>query len=206
MPEFVVLIPVKPLPLAKSRLIGLPPVARSALARAFALDAITASLAVARVHATYVVSDDAEVRADAAALGAGVLPDAPGGLNAALVGAARAVAERHPGAVPAALVADVPALRAADLDAALAQVAPAPGGFVADADGTGTTLYAAADLRPAFGPGSRAAHLARGAIEITLPLPTLRRDVDDLAGLAAARALGVGAHTRAVLEDLPAVG
>lgn len=203
---FVVLIPVKPLPLAKSRLVGLAPGARSALARAFALDAVAVCAAVPRVAATYVVTDDTEVRAAATECGAGVLPDDPAGLNPALVEAALAVAGRHPGAVPTALLADVPSLTASDLEAALARIDPAAGGFVADADGTGTTLYAAADFRPAFGPGSRDAHAATGAREIALPLATLRRDVDDLPGLSAAEELGVGRHTAAVLAELAAGG
>ena len=74
--------------------------------------------------------------------------------------------------------------------------------FVADAEGTGTTLVAVRD--PAsfvshFGAGSRAAHVAAGIVEITLEVSSLRRDVDTADDLAAARLLGVGPRTDAVL-------
>ncbi len=90
----------------------------------------------------------------------------------------------------------------ADLDAALsdARAATTPA-FVADGDGVGTTLYTALveDFAPRFGPASRKAHLDAGAREIEGDLPSLRRDVDDAEGLAAAVALGPGAHTRLAL-------
>jgi 2-phospho-L-lactate guanylyltransferase len=52
------------------------------------------------------------------------------------------------------------------------------------------------DFDPHFGPGSREAHLASGAREISGELSSLRYDVDDAAGLAAATRLGLGARTR----------
>jgi len=66
-----------------------------------------------------------------------------------------------------------------------------------DAAGTGTTLYAAPydDFDPHFGPGSRAAHLAFGAVEVPGEMATLRQDVDDVGDLGRAMVLGVGRHT-----------
>ena len=74
----------------------------------------------------------------------------------------------------------------------------------ADAARVGTTLYSAPwDLfEPRYGEGSRQAHLEAGAAEVTGPLTTLRRDVDDLPDLQVAAALGVGEHTRRVLDAL----
>ncbi|MEQ6903321.1 2-phospho-L-lactate guanylyltransferase, partial [Nocardioides sp. YIM 152588] len=114
---------------------------------------------------------------------------------------------RWPGLRPAALLADLPALRATELDEALAAiVAAGPGShFVADADGTGTALYAAphAAFDPRFGAASARAHADAGARPVAGALASLRRDVDDLASLEGAIELGVGPRTRAALAPLP---
>lgn len=199
--SYVVLVPVKPPAVAKSRLVGVPDDLRRDLAAAFARDTVTACLAATGVAAVMVVTDDAQVAADLDALGCSVLPDRPGGdLNATLVRAAAEAGRRWPELQPVALCADLPALRPADLAAALASAVEGAAAFVADADGVGTTLYTApyAAFRPRFGVASRAAHLADGANEIGGDLATLRRDVDDTAGLARARELGLGAHTAAL--------
>jgi 2-phospho-L-lactate guanylyltransferase len=73
-----------------------------------------------------------------------------------------------------------------------------------DRAGTGTTLLAAAPgaaLTPAYGAGSRAVHLASGAVELP-GAAGLRLDVDTPDDLAAALLLGVGAATAAVAERL----
>ena len=96
----------------------------------------------------------------------------------------------------AALVGDLPALRPAELDAALTAAAAHPAAFVADHLGTGTTLLTAGPattLAPHFGPGSAAAH-ARGAVALSAG-PGLRTDVDTAADLARAAELGVGMRT-----------
>ena len=99
--------------------------------------------------------------------------------------------------MPVALLGDLPALRPVDLDAALASIDAGEAAYVADADGSGTTLYTAAydGFSPRFGAGSAAAHdvVAR---PIEGALPGLRRDVDDLADLEQAWDLGVGPRTR----------
>jgi 2-phospho-L-lactate/phosphoenolpyruvate guanylyltransferase len=89
-------------------------------------------------------------------------------------------------------------LRPDELAAALAAAERAPRCFVADAHGTGTTLLTAmrTGLRPAFGPGSAAAHRAGGAVELTGDWPGLVRDVDTEADLRAALRLGIGPRTR----------
>ena len=81
-----------------------------------------------------------------APLGALVVPDEPdAGLNPALAYGARRAAELDPAAGVALLSADLPALRAGELTAALdAAAGQPPRRFVADAAGTGTTLLAAA--------------------------------------------------------------
>jgi 2-phospho-L-lactate guanylyltransferase len=80
---------------------------------------------------------------------------------------------------------------------------------VPDADGSGTVLLAApnaGDLRPAFGAGSAAAHVARGALRVDLDLPRLRCDVDTADDLRRAQELGVGPHTARALGALAAGG
>ena len=199
----VLLIPVKRWDRAKSRL---SPAAggaidRRVLAEAFARDATTAAIACPRVGAVYVVTDQPGF----VPAGAAVLPDeGAGDLNHAITQAEVRVRETHPGAAIAAMCADLPCLRAEDLSLAIDAALDSAGGraFVADADGTGTTLLLAQPghlLAPLFGPGSAARHAASGAAPITAGVPTLRRDVDTTADLAAAAALGVGPHTATVI-------
>ena len=103
----------------------------------------------------------------------------------------------------AALSADLPALRPAELTAVLAACV-APRSFVIDLPGTGTTLLAAAPgvaLDPRFGVGSALAHQASGAVPIELTgIESVRRDVDTAADLAHAVQLGVGPATADVMS------
>jgi 2-phospho-L-lactate guanylyltransferase len=102
------------------------------------------------------------------------------------------------------MCADLPALRSDDLDAALS-AGLSPRWFVGDADGTGTTLLAAApgaDLDPHFGPASARRHEDSGAVPVRAAVPSLRRDVDTDRDLEDAITLGVGVRTRAALRDL----
>lgn len=205
-PAWTLVIPVKPLGAAKTRLRGaLPSVPHERLVLALALDTVAAARHCAEVC---VVCDDPAVGREAAALGARVLPDEPrAGLNAALrFGAASAYRTGH---WIGALAADLPALRPEDLAGALAAAAADPGrAYVADASGTGTTLLAAApgaELDPRFGPGSAAAHAASGARPLHGDWPTLRRDVDTDADLADAARLGLGPRTARLLASLSKV-
>jgi len=194
--EWTVLVPVKELALAKSRLRGaLPGVPHPDLVLALVLDTLDAALACPAVAAVLVVTADEVVSAAARDLGAKVLPDTPAaGLNPALEHGA-AAAGRGP---LAALAGDLPALRAHDLAAALSAVTTR--GYVPDAAGTGTTLLAAPAgtlLDPRFGPDSARAHAASGAVALPAGA-SLRRDVDTAEDLAAAALLGLGARTAAL--------
>lgn len=195
-------VPVKRLEHAKTRLAAYGETQRQELALAFAADVVLAAREVARV---LVVTDDARAAALLAELGAEVTADDPdAGLNPALAHGAEHLRQQQPGLGVATLSADLPALRPQDLRDVLSQVAPGARGFVADVAGTGTTLLAAgpgAQLQPAFGPGSRAAHLASGAVELSAATG-LRQDVDTPDDLATTAALGVGPYTAAVLERL----
>ncbi|MBO0833124.1 MAG: 2-phospho-L-lactate guanylyltransferase [Actinobacteria bacterium] len=198
-------VPVKVLALAKSRLTGLTGADRSRLALAMAADTVAAAMQAASVAAVLVVTDDREVADTAAGLGAIVVPDVPAaGLNEAVSYGAGYAGERWPDRGRAGLAGDLPAVRATELTTALTAAAELGVAFVPDADGTGTTLYAAvpgARFRPRFGHGSARRHLADGAAEVQHGgLAGLRRDVDTADDLRKAVALGLGPRTSAVLK------
>jgi 2-phospho-L-lactate guanylyltransferase len=219
--SWTVIIPVKRLAHAKSRLrdgIGsaggvASSRAHEELVLAMVLDTVAAALSSPVVGRVIVISPDPEPGEEAALLGAETMPDVPdAGLNPALAYAAAHVRRTSTGGTEpgvAALTADLPALREAELTEALRQADQVAGSlgpgviarsFVADAAGTGTVLLAApagAALEPCFGPDSAAAHEASGAIRLSGAWPSLRRDVDTPADLAEALALGVGPRTAA---------
>lgn len=206
-------VPVKPLPRAKTRLRGAADGGVGALdahlrlALALARDTVAAAVAATRVRSVLVISSDPAVAIETGALGVEVATDPGRGLNGALRHGARLLRERDRGAAVGALQADLPALAPADLDHAVAAAerhfaAGQDRVFVPDAPGTGTTLLLAApgrDLAPRFGGPSAAAHTASGAVPLADALPGLRRDVDTAADLADAARLGLGRWTRAVV-------
>lgn len=204
---FGVVVPVKPPAVAKSRLGGLGDDVRRALAAAFAADTVEAALACTDVAAVLVVTDDHVLARELAGRGAVVIPDgAADDLNTTLVQAAAELLRRHPGLHLAALCADLPALRPEELSRVLARAPRDRMGFVADADGIGTTLVTAPDLttfRPCFGTLSRAGHLDAGASEIDVSgLDSVRRDVDTPEDLSAVLRLGLGPRTSRVAAEL----
>ncbi|MBO0775203.1 MAG: 2-phospho-L-lactate guanylyltransferase, partial [Actinobacteria bacterium] len=189
-------VPVKVLILAKTRLAPLAGPHRADLALAMATDTVAAGLACPDVAQVIVVTDDERAARQLRRLGAVITADLPGrGLNPALRHGAGVATARQPGAGIAAIAADLPALRPGELARALGAAAASPRAFLPDAAGTGTTLYAArpgAAFRPLFGPGSAARHRAAGAAELALAgTAGLRRDVDPAADLREAAALGL---------------
>lgn len=184
--SWTIVVPVKGTSAAKSRLGG-----NDRLAMAMALDTVEAALAVAPV----IVVTSAAARAAFEQLGARVVSD-PG---TGLIGAISAGLAGAPGAT-AVLLGDLPAVRPAELAAALDAAARHPLSIVADADATGTALAAAtpgAAHALAFGPGSRAAHVAAGYVELAGEWPGLRRDIDLAEHLDG---LTLGPRTAAVLR------
>jgi 2-phospho-L-lactate guanylyltransferase len=198
---FALLMPVKMLSAAKSRL-ELDVAASRSLMAAFTLDAVAAARRSPFVAQIHLVSDEQEL-ADAA--GVSLLRDEGGGdLNRALAAAATQVRRQHPRLGIAAMCADLPCLVETDLSLALGSGHSARW-CVSDAAGTGTTLLVARpgiELVPLFGPGSAQRHLDSGATPVAADVPTLRRDVDTPADLAQAAALGVGPHTAATMASL----
>jgi 2-phospho-L-lactate guanylyltransferase len=205
MPRWSVVIPVKRLEVAKTRLrAAVPGVEHDRLVLAICLDTVSAVLDCPGVGRVVTVTDDPRAADALRALGVVVVGDAPdAGLNPALehgTAVARAGSPLEPVAV---VSADLPALRPAELAAALTAAAAHRRSFVADAVGTGTTLLAVAaggPLLAAYGPDSRAAHAASGAVELDGDWPSLRRDVDTAADLAAAVALGLRPLSAALME------
>ncbi|MEO5876174.1 MAG: 2-phospho-L-lactate guanylyltransferase [Streptosporangiaceae bacterium] len=203
------IVPVKSLTSAKSRLAAAAGEHREALVLAMACDTVAAALACPLVAAVLAVTDDPLLAAELTGLGAAVAPDPGTGLNPAL----RYGSSMLSGAI-GAINADLPALRSAELTGvlagfragALAGALETTGGraFVADADGTGTTLYLAGPgtvFAPAFGPDSRARHRALGLRELPAG-PGLRRDVDTLEDLRAALELGLGPRTEVIADKI----
>ena len=192
----------------KSRL-AVPGVDRESLARAIGLDTIAATHACRAVSQVIVVTADAEI-ADAVAHDCLVVADPGSGLNDAVragLAVTDAVAPR------AAMLGDLPALRAADLDAVLDAASRHQAAAVPDAEGTGTTLIArttAGEIYPLFGDGSFARHRAGGFVDLTPDLGTtsagpavwsVRRDVDTLDQLHQAAQLGLGIRTAALVAS-----
>lgn len=202
--RWAIVVPVKRLASAKTRL-QVDPDVRIELALAMAADTIRAAVACPLTAVVIAVSDDPAAGPVLRSLGAVVVPDRPdAGLNPALRHGAT-VAEVPADAGVAAIAADLPALQPRELADLLAKASGRGVAVVADAAGEGTTLLAAtaADrFRPEFGPGSRARHVAGGAVDLTDSAgPSLRCDVDTLVDLAAAQALGLGPECGRVVRD-----
>lgn len=218
-PAVDLIIPVKPLATAKSRLRGAADggvgaqTAHALLALALAHDTVAAARSATLVRHLLIVSSDPSVTAEFTAEGIEVVPDGPvAGLNAAFLRGAAVLHSRDRTAAVGALQADLPALRAGELDGAVAAALavfaalPARRAFCADAAGTGTTLLLAAPgtaLGPRFGAGSAARHLRAGAHPLDGEWPGLRRDVDTSEDLGRAVELGVGTHTATVIAPTP---
>lgn len=205
--RYGVVVPVKRLATAKSRLASLGDDVRRELVGAFVTDTVSALLDTACVGRVLVVTDEVALATWLAGLGVAAIPDASSDdLNQTLAQGAAELLRREPGLRPAAVCADLPALRPHELSEVLATVQAGRAAFVADAAGVGTTLYTAPDLetfRPRFGFRSREAHLDAGAVELdTTAAPSVARDVDTPDDLRAALDLGVGNRTSFVLTTV----
>jgi len=176
---WTVIIPVKPAAIGKSRL-GLGP----EVARAIAVDTVAAVVACDAVDRVIVVTSDAAFRPSGTEV---LLETVPSGIDAAVAAGAALAGIDAP---RAALLGDLPALDPAELAAALASAAHHPRSFVADHEGTGTTLVTSAPgkaLRTAFGEASAARHRSLGLVELQVPADSsVRLDVDTPEQLALA--------------------
>ena len=200
----MVVVPVKPPALGKSRLVGLTDEQRRELAEAFALDTVAGGRATRGVEAVLVVTDD--FRLAAAVRGRSACEVMPDGvsedLNATLVQAAAEVVRRWPGAVPVALCADLPGLRPDELADVLAEARRAGVGRprrLRARPRRGRARRCTPLRRPVRAGlrrrAPRHAHERAGAVEVGAAATSVRTDVDDLADLGAALVAGVGPHT-----------
>jgi 2-phospho-L-lactate guanylyltransferase len=205
------LVPVKPLAAGKSRLAGrLPREALERLALAMLGDLVEALRGVRELDRVAVATPDPRVAREAEALGAEALLREDPGLNPALDGAARALAERGLTALLVVL-GDVPGARPEELSSLFGALRAAGGRGVVLAPsrdgGTSALLRAPWDAIPnRFGPESAAAHRAL-AREAGLPyrelaLPSLAVDLDRPEDAAAILAAPGAARTRALLAEL----
>lgn len=205
MGSWALVVPVKRLHLAKSRLSDVAGARRADLALAMAADTVDAALRAPDVVAVVTVTDDERAEEQLAGLGAVVVADEPdAGLNPALRHGA-SVARAYASAV-GALSADLPALRPEVVSTVLGQAAQHRVAFLPDLAGTGTTLYTTTtdvDFDPRFGDDSALQHRNAGAVELRADDATAaRRDVDTRDDLLAAIGLGVGPRTFALARDL----
>ena len=209
--RWTLVVPVKDARLGKTRLAEhVDGPSRVALVRAMAADTLAAAASTPQVDRLVVVTGDPEVaRLARDTRGARVdivAETTPGGLDAAVrSGLDRAVRLDAANGV-GVLLGDLPALRPADLAEVLDAAARHPRSFVADEDGTGTTLLLGrpgSAVDPCFGPGSARAHAERGHVLLDVPAgSSVRRDVDVPDDLEAVSRLGTGQRTGAVLADL----
>jgi 2-phospho-L-lactate guanylyltransferase len=181
----VAIIPVKALPLAKSRLGALlsGPERRS-LVLAMLGDVLAAVGAAGSIDYVGVISADPTVLALAAAHGAEALPDHAPDLNAALTQAAMHYLARG-AAAALALPADIPLVQSGEIDDLIAARTPPRGIVIAPSRDGGTNALLAwppLALPFLFGVGSQAQHLAaarqRGLAVREFHTPGMELDVD----------------------------
>jgi 2-phospho-L-lactate guanylyltransferase len=179
------IIPVKALPLAKSRLSALlSGPERRALVLAMLSDVLAAVGAAHSIAHIGVISADPTVLALANARGAVALPDHAHDLNAALTQAAAHYTARGVAAV-LALPADIPLVQSREIDDLNAARMTVPGMVIAPSRDGGTNALLAwppLALPFLFGVGSQARHLAaaheRGLTVREFRTPGMELDVD----------------------------
>lgn len=186
-------LPVKRFGAAKRRLAaGVDDARREALVAAMLGDVLEAIGEARAIERTIVVSDEPRAEEIAAAAGAEALPDTPnaGHSEATLAGLARA--EKLGARCVVLLPGDCPLLEPRELDRLLTGVPERYVAIAPDRHGTGTNALLLAPpgaIRPAFGEGSCARHVA-AAREAGIPfaveeLPSLALDLDTPADLVA---------------------
>lgn len=186
-------LPVKRFAAAKQRLAaGIDDERREALVAAMLEDVLEAIADARSIERTIVVSGDPRAQEIVASTAAEVLPDPAdrGHIVAAVAGVARAEADGAECVV--LLPGDCPLLDPRELDRLLTGLPPDYVAIVPDRHGSGTNALALAPpgaIRPAFGEGSCARHVA-AAREAGVPfaveeLPSLGLDLDTPADVVA---------------------
>lgn len=204
------LVPAKSLDRAKGRLAGiLSEEQRRALALAMLEDVVDALRSVPQLDLVTVVSPDAEVLAKAQELGVAVIPEPPSvrGINQALQYAA-AMMQKQGLETLLVVLADVPSLRAADVEAILEALPAERGLVICPAARKGTSALA---MRPPglipfrFGPDSFVLHrreaAAKGIEMRVLRVESLANDIDEPSDLLAFCSQPAGKATHRWLAD-----
>ena len=207
--RWTAIVPVRSLTEGKSRLLmGSSPTPD--LIEAFARDVLRACGESANIGRTIVVSPDASIQTLTREANSEFVPEpSASGINEAIA-AVRAICEPHQPVI--AILADTPCLTGATLDAVLAHAHNYDVSFVADAAGTGSTMWCARipNARSFFGSHSRAHHRASGAVELGVTARSgddvslwtrARRDVDTDVDLWDAHRIGLGPATTRVYEQ-----
>ena len=207
--RWTAIVPVRSLTEGKSRLLtGSSPA--PGLIEAFARDVLRACGDSAHIGRTIVVSPDASIETLARDANSDFVPEASAsGINEAIA-SVRATCEPNQPVI--GILADTPCLTGATLDAVLAQAHNYDVSFVADAAGTGSTMWCAQvpGARSFFGSHSRAHHRASGAVELGVTAPggdeaflwtRARRDVDTDVDLWDAHRIGLGPATTRAYEQ-----
>lgn len=201
--QWCVIVPVSASAVAKSRLSDLGEV-RTALARAFTQDVLSAATSAATVSRVLLVSDGS-LLSDSA--------DTPPAVTAVVTGngdlnAAIAVAEHRARAMGyqriAVLVADIACVRSSDIDEVLGQARTVPRAYVVDHRGRGTTVLTTTGpaLAPAFGVSSAHRHRASGAVALEVSA-RVSFDIDEPADITLALMYGVGEASSRALRSVP---
>ena len=203
------IVPVRSLTEGKSRLfMGSSPT--PGLIEAFARDVLRACGESAKIGRTIVVSPDASIETLARECNSEFVSEpSASGINQAIA-SVRAICE--PDQPVISILADTPCLTGATLDAVLTHARDYDVSFVADAAGTGSTMWCARipNARSFFGSHSRAHHRASGAVELGVTARSgddvslwtrARRDVDTDVDLWDAHRIGLGPATTRVYEQ-----
>jgi 2-phospho-L-lactate guanylyltransferase len=186
-------LPVKRFAEAKRRLAaGIDDEQRRALVAAMLADVLDAVSAARMVDRIVIVSDEAGAAGPAADAGAELIPDTPDAGHSAATVAGIDHAVRKGARCVVLLPGDCPLLDPRELDRLLTGVPETYAAIVPDRHGTGTNalvLAPPASIRPAFGEGSCARHVA-AAREAGIPygveeLPSLGLDLDTPADIVA---------------------
>lgn len=207
--RWTAIVPVRSLTEGKSRLLtGSSPA--SSLIEAFARDVLRACGESANIGRTIVVSPDASIEALAREANSEFVPEpSASGINEAIASVRAICAPNQP---VIGILADTPCLTGATLDAVLTHARDYDVSFVADAAGTGSTMWCAQvpGARSFFGSHSRAHHRASGAVELGVTATSsddaylwtrARRDVDTDVDLWDAHRIGLGPATTHVYEQ-----
>ena len=206
--RWTAIVPVRSLTEGKSRLLtGSSPT--PGLIEAFARDVLRACGESANVVRTIVVSPDASVESLAREGNSEFVPEpSASGINEAIASVRAICAPDQP---VIGILADTPCLTGATLDAVLTHARDYDVSFVADAAGTGSTMWCAqVPGARSFGSHSRAHHRASGAVELGSTATSAddaylwtraRRDVDTDVDLWDAHRIGLGPATTRVYEQ-----